>query len=216
MLTRRNEAKARSPKRGAGRTSLKFAATAVVLAALGALAGAATFSGFNDTTTNPANSFSAGSVSISNNTSGSSMMAAITNGKPGDTTSGCVNVTYGGSLPANVRLYGSTSGTGLDAYLDVKVTRGTIPGSPAAGSCTGFTADTTDYVGSGAGVIFSNTLNNWPHDAATAIVDPKTSSPATWSNGNSHAYKIQVTVRDDVGGEGKNATQTFTWEARNQ
>ena len=53
--------------------------------------------------------------------------------RPGNTDTGCIKVSYAGSLASEVRLYGTTSGTGLDAYLDLTVTRGTYtPRNPAS------------------------------------------------------------------------------------
>ena len=39
----------------------------------------------------------------------------------------CIVLTYTGSLASTVRLYGTTGGSGLADYLNVKVTRGTQP-----------------------------------------------------------------------------------------
>ena len=79
--------------------------------------------------------------------------------------------TYGGTVPADVRVYGSVSG-GLAGYLTLTVTRGTIAGAPAAKSCTSFVADSTDYLSKGAGVIYSGNLSAFPTSAASALVDP--------------------------------------------
>jgi len=114
-----------------------------------------------------------------------------------------------------VRLYGTTTGSGLDAYLDLKVTRGSFSGSPPAfDSCTTFTADVTDYVGAGSGVISSGMLQGFPDDYAAGRVDPVAGSPETWTTGESHVYKLQVTVENNASAQGKDAGQSFTWEAR--
>jgi hypothetical protein len=122
-------------------------------------------------------------------------------------------VTYSGSLPAQVRLYGTTTGTGLDAYMTLTVTRGTS--SSAFDSCATFTPDATDYLGQGAGVIYSGTLQGFPDDFATGLHDPKTGSEATWTSGTSHAYKFVVSLPDSDSFSGLTASQSFTWEARN-
>ena len=42
---------------------------------------------------------------------------------PGRTVTGCVEVRYDGSVPASIRLHGRrTSGTGLDDYIDLRIT----------------------------------------------------------------------------------------------
>ncbi len=56
---------------------------------------------------------------------------SMSGGVPGNTTSACIKVTFDGSLASTVRLYGATTGSGLDQYLDLKVTRGTYIPSDA-------------------------------------------------------------------------------------
>jgi hypothetical protein len=198
----------------ANRIAVKLAATVGVVAICSLLAGAATWSNLNATATNPSNSFAAGTVQISTNSSGSAVLS-MANAKPGSTATGCVNVTYSGSLPANVRLYGTGGGTGLNQYISLVVTRGSFSGSPSAGSCTGFTADSTNYIGQGAGVIYSGTVANWPSSSSSAVVDPTSSSPATWNQNTAHGYQFQVTVQSNNAGQGLTGTETFTFEADN-
>jgi predicted ribosomally synthesized peptide with SipW-like signal peptide len=195
------------------RSALRVLASLGVLVTLAAVGVAGTYSALNDVSSNPGNSFSAGSVSVTDNDAGASLLT-LTNAKPGDIASGCIVVTYGGSLPANVRLYGATTGTGLDQYLTLKVTRGTIS-APTAGSCTGFTADSTNYITQGAGVVYNGNLSAWPSTSATALDDPTTAAKEIWNQNEKHAYRLDVTVQNDPLGQGKTATESFTWEAQN-
>ena len=197
-----------------GRIVVKLAATMGVLGACAALAGTGTWSNLNATATNPSNSFSAGTVVIASN-SGSTAALSLTNGKPGSVATGCIQVSYTGTLPSTVKLYGTGGGTGLNQYLNLVVIRGTFSGSPAAGSCTGFTADTNNYIAQGAGIIYSGTVANWPTSAATALTDPTSASPAVWSTGTSHGYELQATVLSNAAGQGLTGTETFTFEADN-
>ena len=198
------------PKRG---VAFKIGLSLLTLAlTAGAIVG--TFAAFSSTTSNSGNSFAAGTVTLSDNDSNSAMLA-LTAGKPGDSDTSCIRVSYTGSLPASVRLYGATTGTGLDAYLNVTVTRGTISGTPTFDSCTGFTADSTDYLGSGNGVIYSGTLQGFADNYTAGIVDPTSSSAESWTTNETHDYKIVVTLADNNDAQGLNAGQTFTWEARN-
>ncbi len=203
-----------SNRQVAGRITVKVAATIAVLAGCAILASAATWSNLNSTATNPANSFTAGTVQIGSN-SGSSAVLSLVNGKPGAVSTGCIKVSYTGTLPSTVKMYGSSGGTGLNQYLNLVVTRGTFSGTPTAGSCTGFTADSTNYITQGAGVIYSGTLANWPTTAATALVDPTAASPAVWSTGTSHGYELQATLLSTAAGQGLTGTETFTFEADN-
>ena len=196
------------------RIAAKLLATVVIAGSLGLASFTDTFSSFSDVTANPASTLSAGSVTISDNDAGSAVLA-LSNAKPGDTVTGCVVVTYSGTLPASVVLYGSTAGSGLDAYLDLKVTRGTIPGTPLAGSCTNFAPDAASYAGAGAGVVYSGTLQGWPDTSAAGLIDPKPGAGATWTQGEAHAYRLQLTLGSASAGQGKSATQSFSWEAAN-
>jgi hypothetical protein len=191
-------------------------AIAVAVAALVPAAGGATYAAFRATSSNSGERIEAGSVKLSDNGDGSALVS-LASAVPGDTTSACIRVTYDGSLPATVRLHGTTSGSGLDPYLDLKVTRGTYsPSAPAYKSCTNFQADGTDYIGAGNGVIYNGTLQGYPDDYASGLVDPLSASPESWSTGEAHVYRIDVTLQQNFAAQGKNAAQVFRWEARNQ
>ncbi len=203
-----------SNRQHAGRITVKLTATIAVLAGCALLVSAVTWSNLNATATNPSNSFTAGTVQIASN-SGSSGVLSLTNAKPAAVSTGCIEVTYTGTLPATVKLYGTGGGTGLNQYLNLVVTRGTFSGTPTAGSCTGFTADATNYIAQGAGVIYSGTLSGWPASAASALVDPTAGSPATWTTNNSHGYQLQATLESNAAGQGLTGSETFTFEADN-
>jgi hypothetical protein len=190
----------------------KVLASAVVLGLMGVVAGVSTFSAFTATTANAGNTFAAGSVIIGDNDSNGAMfnMSAL---KPGDNDTGCITVTYTGTLAAGVKMYGTTGGTGLDPYINVVVTRGTIA-SPTFDSCAGFSADATDYIGSGAGVVYSGTLAGYADNYAAGLVDAP-GAAETWNTNEVHTYRFAVSMADNDLGQGLNATQTFTWEARN-
>jgi hypothetical protein len=193
------------------RIGTKLALTALVLGVLGTIAGVGTWSAFSATTDNSGNAFASGTVQIGDDDSGSAMLS-LSNAKPGDSDAACIVVDYAGSLPASVKLYGSTGGSGLAQYLDLKVTRGTK--SSGFDACGDFTADATDYIGSGPGVIYDGTLQGYP-DGYGAGIDDAPGSGETWTSGETHAYKFVVSVQNDGAAQGLNASQAFTWEARN-
>ena len=195
-------------------TGTKVALTLLVFVMIGVTLRVGTWSAFSATTDNAGNTFSAGTVTLTDNDAGGALLS-LSNAKPGNTDTGCITVSYTGSLPSTVRLYGTTGGTGLDQYLDLKITRGSFASAPAFDSCTGFTADATDYIGAGTGVIYNGTLQGYADDYTTGLVDPTAGTPESWTNPESHVYQIQVTVQDNNLAQGLNATQTFTWEARN-
>jgi predicted ribosomally synthesized peptide with SipW-like signal peptide len=188
---------------------------------VGVVAAIGTWSAFSSTTQNPGNSFTAGTVSLSDNDSDSAMFT-VTGMVPGVTETGCIKVSYTGTLTSNVRLYGSTTGA-LGEYLNLKITRGVYtPSDPAFDSCTNFSADAANHIGAGPGVIYDGTVGLTPGPPegygdtfAEGLVDPASGSPEAWQNPENHVYKFEITLQDNNSAQGLNATQVFTWEARN-
>lgn len=179
-------------------------------------AGIGTFAAFSSQTQNGANSFSAGTVVLTDDDASATLLTLST-AKPGDTATGCIKVSYTGTLAAGVHLYGSVSGS-LAPYLNLTVTRGT--GSAIFPSCSAFTADTANYFGNGAGVVYSGLLSAYPSSYAAGIVDPQNcgSPPCaaqSWTNPSNHVYKFVISLANDNNAQGLNATATFTWEAQN-
>ena len=193
-------------------TRKKLVLTVMLLGVLGALV-IATLAAFSSVTSNSGNSFDVGTVQLTDNDSGTAMLS-ITGGKPGDSDESCITVTYSGTLPSTVRLYGTTAGTGLDQHLSLVVTRGT--GSTAFDNCTGFTPDAANYTGNGAGVVYNGTLQGFPDSYAAGLIDQSAvSTTEQWTTSESHHYKFRVVVMDTDAAQGLTATQAFTWEARN-
>jgi hypothetical protein len=212
------------------RPAAKLGLAILVVALIGPAAAIGTWSAFSAVTSNPGNTFSAGTVALCDNDAtpqdcvAGTPMFTMPNMAPGSTGTGCIKVTYTGSLTSTVRLYGATTGTGLDPYLDLKVTRGTYTSpEPGFDSCTNFSADSTNHIGAGAGVIFNGTLQGFPDDYSGGLADPSNcgSPPCAaeeWTNlPESRVYRFDVTLQSTAPNtaQGKTATQTFAWEARN-
>ncbi len=172
-----------------------------------------TYSAFSSTTLSSADSYAAGSVVLVDSDGGQQMLS-LTNATPGSSSTGCILVTYNGSLSATVRLYGSVTGS-LAPYLTLTVTRG-VDSSPSFGSCAGFTADATDYIGAGQGVIYAGLLSAFPSSYTTGIREPSSASPETWTSGESHSYQFVASLNNDGAAQNLSSTATFVWEARNQ
>ncbi len=80
---------------------------------------------FSATTDNTGNAFVAGTVTLTDNDSGTAMFN-VPNMTLNDSAVGCIEVTYSGTLDPLVKTYGaSTAGDGLEDYLDL-----TIEGGP--------------------------------------------------------------------------------------
>jgi len=201
-------AAAAPPARRSGSFARRALVTLIAIGAVGAVAGFGSYSAFTSTTSNIGNGFTSGSVTLTDNDSNGAMLS-LSNAKPGDSSTGCIKVTYTGSLAAAVHVYGSISGS-LGTYLTLTVTRGT-DSSPSFASCTNFTADATNYIGQGAGVVYNGNLSAFPADYASGVVDPT----ASWATNDAHSYKFVVTVQDNNSAQGLTATAGFTWEARN-
>jgi hypothetical protein len=185
----------------------KVLLTCVVVGIAGAIAGIGAYSAFTGTTSNTGNSFASGTVTLADNDGGTALLS-LANAKPADAATGCIKVTYTGSLAAGVRMYGTVTGS-LAQYLTLTVTRGT--NTSAFSSCAAFVADATDYIGSGAGVVYSGNLSAFPASWAAGYVDPT----AAWAQNDAHSYKFVVTVQDNNAAQGLTSTASFTWEARN-
>lgn len=184
--------------------------TVVIVGLLIAAVGAAVFSTYTTVTSNNGNTFKAGEISLSDNDSGSALFT-INGFVPGDSFVRCIEVDYTSTqgVQSQVRLWGNTGGNGLDQYLDLKIRRGTQPATTTSGDCTGFTPDTTDYISSGAGVFYDDTLQRFPDDWTGGTDDPK---PA-WDNGDIVVYEITLTVQNNNNAQGLTATQDFRFEA---
>ena len=186
----------------------KILATLVVVGLGGALAGFGVFAAFSSSTSNPGNSFAAGSVAISDNDSGTALYN-VSNQKPGQSTTRCIKVTYGGTLDADVKLYASAVGAG-GQYVDLAITSG-----------TGNSADCSDFVidGSGTPAVYTGTVKGFA-DTHSAWGSGLADNPLTatkWASGNAVTYRFVVTQQDDNAAQGlSTGTHSFTWESRNQ
>ena len=180
----------------------RYVLSMLVAGIVGWLAGSTTYAAFTATSGNGGNTFDAGTVYISDNDSGGAVVT-LTNARIGDSSTGCIKITYGGSLASDVHIYGSATGT-LPQYVNLKVTRGT--NTSAFNSCAGFTPD------GGGGVLYDGDLSAFPSTYGTGVVDP-----STWTTNDTHDFKIAVTLKNGAtAAEGLSSTASFTWEARNQ
>jgi hypothetical protein len=181
----------------------RLAAVAAGLLVMSLLVVTGSRAAFNATTTNDTNNFAAGTVVLADDDAGS-VMFNLTGMKPGDTSTKCVNVTYTGSLAADVKLYGTVGGTGLGTYLDTVVDIGTGATGGAAMDCTGFAGPTNLHTGTLAA--FGAAHSNYGNGAGgyAGVTGPV-----------SRSYRVTVTLQDDNAAQGLTASATFTWEAQN-
>lgn len=162
---------------------------------------------FSSTTSNPTNSFSAGTLNLTNNDTVAAN-ATISGLVPGSTGSRCFAVTSTGSLPSAVKLYdtlGSDTNS-LASYLSVTISQGTGTDS----LCSDFTAlssGATLYTGLLSGLStassFATGLGGWtPTGTASETRD----------------FKVAYTLLSTAPNTSQNSAAPFTliWEAQNQ
>ncbi|HEX9123629.1 MAG TPA: hypothetical protein VF984_09770 [Actinomycetota bacterium] len=181
-----------------------FLAGALVVGLIAFVTGG-TYSAFFSRTSNgdgTGNRFSAGTVHLVDNDSGS-LMFNMSGMRPTDAPrTSCITVTYNGSLDAAVHLYGTVSSTGVEQYINLKIEVGTT--TTGFGDCSGFSASQT---------LFDATLSGFAAktDWTSGLIDPL--SP--WTTGQSRAYRFTVSLQNTSAAQGRTATVSFSWEARN-
>lgn len=178
-----------------------------VLGVTGFIAFLGTYSAFTAADTNDGNTITSGTVSLTDDDSGSAMYS-VTNQKPGDTVQKCIKVTYAGSLDADVRFYTADTIGAVGEFVNLTIT----PGSGATfPDCTGFTADGADLF-SGTLASFATTHSNWTN----GLVDYP-SAGSKWVTNDAVVYRFTLTLQDDDDAQGDTSnSHAFTWEARNQ
>ncbi len=206
------------------RSVVTVSAVVIGLLSSGGMMLAGSYAAFSSTTANANNNWSAGTVAISDDDTGSAMFTtgAVGTGqvsgtlKPGQTIANCVRVTYNGSLPSTVKLYASSpitetapNGTGLLAYLHIRVEEGT------AGDfgCANFAGASTIWDSSIHPGAASDLLGVFPTSYAGGI----SSGLASWSSGTYRVYRFTMTLDSSVPdtSQGATATATFNWQAQN-
>jgi predicted ribosomally synthesized peptide with SipW-like signal peptide len=191
----------------------KLLLTVLLVGIVGSVAGSATFSAFSSTTSNSGNSFAAGTVLLSDNDAGSALYS-VTNAKPNDSSATCIKVTYTGTLPADVRLYTTSTVNTLASYVNLTIEKGTVSGSPAFPGCGTFTSQSTLYSGTLAS--FATNKNSYANGVS---VYP--ASQTQWNQNDSVWFRVTVQLVDDNNANGgasplSTGSHAFTWEARNQ
>jgi hypothetical protein len=187
------------------KSALIYAAAAILaLVLVSVLTVRASSAAFSDTTDNSANTWSAGTVTLTDDDGGATAMYSATNMKPGDGSTECITVTYSGTLDASVKVFGAvTAGTGLEDYLDLTVRRGS---GGLFGDCTGFTSAEVVYTGTLGGFVTAHT--NFATGAGSW-------TPTGGGADDDMTYEFSVTLQDNSAAQGLSATATITWEAQN-
>ena len=187
--------------------SRKLLRTLAVVGVIAALAGVGAFSVFSDFTENENNLVSAGTVSIDDNDGGSALYS-MTNAKPGESAPAkCIRVDYSGSLPADVKLYTTSTIGALGPHVNLKVEAGTQ--APFNSNCSGFSAQST---------LFDAALSTFPSSYAGGVSDYP-GAENSWDNGESVVYRFTASLNSNAPSSAQGQStglHTFRWEAQNQ
>jgi hypothetical protein len=177
----------------AGRTTARAVAVAVALLLVSLLVVNGSRSALDDVPSVAAGSFSTGSVRLSDDDQGRSLIE-VDGLVPGDEAVECIAVTYeGDAVPAAVTMAARVDGS-LGRSLGVQLEIGS---GGTFGDCTGFRS---------AGVLFTGTLDSMAEAGELdAFVAP--ASPATRS------FRMTFTMQGDALDTAGDATADFIWEA---
>jgi hypothetical protein len=155
---------------------------------------------FRGSTTNAANSWAAGQVTLSDDDGDTALFTAV-DLKPGATGQKCIKVTYGGNVTAaEVRILSAAPTGTLGAHLRLTVAMGTSGGFPACGA---FAPSSTPI-----------------NDVPLSTVGTKTSYAIGYSTswaanpGESRVFRFTYTLSTSVPDDQQSATCSlpFTWQ----
>ncbi|WP_214417001.1 hypothetical protein [Sphaerisporangium fuscum] len=186
----------------------QFLAMPIGLLLSGVLVWQASNASFIGTTTNPGNTWSVGTVNLTND-SGGVPMFQVTNMVPGNTGSHCIKVTSTASVPSAVKLYANITApptTDVSPYINLKIEEGTggtfascaafnpTGGTAYNGTLADFTANHTNFA---TGVGPWSLTGTPPEDLTYRF---------TWTFSNAAPPSTE---------SGSTPTVNFVWEAQN-
>ncbi|HEX8345560.1 MAG TPA: hypothetical protein VF657_12635 [Actinoplanes sp.] len=208
-----------------------IAGLVVAIVTTGSLVWKASYAAFSATTTNPGNSWSTGSVTITDDRSGAAVFSVATVEPDGASStlnppgtgaftassaaaggSACIKVTYTGTTPADIRMYGTLTNTGGDGglgqFLLFDVDTGTDSAGGSDPSCATYTSSTYRY-GSA-----SNT-NVYLNGIPTGYVGGLAGWTGATQN-TSRWYRLSWLMPATVSAasQGEQVQATFVWEAQ--
>jgi hypothetical protein len=178
-----------------GRPKMTIGALAAVLAAVGVAVGSG--ASFTATSANPANTFTAGTLTMSNSSTGAAVLTA-SGLKPGDVTVGTVDIQNTGSLSGTFTVTRSalTDSDGTNPMSQKLTVLLRDCGDFSAGTPTCIAGDPTKYTGTLAAMTGANALG-------------------TFAANEKHRYEFTVTFDSTANNnyQGDNSSATFTWDA---
>jgi hypothetical protein len=162
---------------------------------------------FIGTTSNEGNSLTSGTITLTDDDSGSTMFT-VSNMMPGDSEVRCIVVTYSGvdADPSAVELYsgGFTDSGDFASYLNLTVEEGT---GGAFGDCSGFTAENTIESG---GTLAAFDAAHTDYASGVGVWDP-----ASTPESKTYRFTIELDAGTPDTEQGESVTALiFTWEVQ--
>jgi hypothetical protein len=176
---------------------------------------------FTGTTSNSANTWAAGTVSLTDDDGGNSPTTGMamfstavstSNLTPGNTGTHCIMVTYDGSLASltAVKLYATgLAGTGLGTYLDLTIEEDTN-GQGSFNNCGSFAG--THIYQAGTPIGSDGTLGYLAANVADYATGVGTWTPT--AGDPAKIYRFRYTVQNNDLAQGLTASVNFVWEVR--
>lgn len=193
------------------RTTSKIAVSAAATLAIVGAGAFGTFSAFSDTTDNKQNTFASGTLDIRDDDNGAfddltgKSMFSVSNIKPGDVMTRCINVKNAGSLQfKDVTLSLAATPQAAQTLADdltISIERGTGAAGGDTQSCSGFTGGTALTTGTPKlNTLYGTNVN----------VDA-----AAWTAGAVKSYRFVVTLPETAGNEAQASSASFdaAWAA---
>jgi hypothetical protein len=192
-----------SPRRRAGAVAVATAVAAGLLGS-GAFVWQGTNAAFTSTTSNGANNWTAGAVTIGDDDTSQALFTASAL-VPGSTGSKCIKVTYSGNVTSAVRLYVASSSGSLASYLDLVVEEGSGVGNVGDFASCGSFSGTTVYSGTLATMASTKTA-----------FGSGVGSFAPTAAGQFRVYKFTYTLSASTpdSQQSQSASATFQWESQ--
>lgn len=168
---------------------------------------------FSATTVNPDNSWTAGTVALTDSQAGTAMFEATGMVPGGDPVTNCVEVTYSGSV--------ATSATALYASWSDSDGGGATAGTPAAGLSDDLVVTVqmgepgvacADLGAGNSTEVHAGTLDSMDTDFASGSLGWTPAGGSDTVRAFAFTVELPDTTPNDAQGDG--ATATFTWEAR--
>lgn len=183
-------------------------AAGVAIAGTGGGVVAASYSAFSATTANAGNSWTTGSVHLSNDTGSAMFSGTNQQMNAGVTTTKCITVTSDGTLASAVRLYAGayTDPNALASHITLLIKVGS--GSTTA-TCTGFTAASTIFTGTLAS--FGNPTSG--HTSYANGIDTTWAPQQSATTAETKQFQF-IWSYDTTTPMSATATTTFTWETQ--